>query len=138
MYSGSFSDGEVEGLAHFCEHLLFLGTKAFPDEAEYSSFLTSNGGYDNAYTSSENTNYYFSVNSDKLEGALDRFAPFFISPLFKESGVSRELNAVDLEYQKDKGLGGWHVYQLMKTISNPDHPFHKYVHIRIPTYVCIH
>ena len=23
------------GLAHFCEHMLFLGTEEFPDESEY-------------------------------------------------------------------------------------------------------
>lgn len=42
---GSLSDPEgVNGLAHFLEHMLFLGTKKFPDENHYSKFLTSHGG----------------------------------------------------------------------------------------------
>ena len=27
---------ELPGLAHFCEHMLFLGTKKYPEENEYS------------------------------------------------------------------------------------------------------
>lgn len=37
---GAFSDYEhLPGLAHFCEHLLFMGTKKYPSENEYSSFF---------------------------------------------------------------------------------------------------
>jgi insulysin len=36
---GSLHDGDVEGLAHFCEHMLFLGTDKFPDEQSYSKYL---------------------------------------------------------------------------------------------------
>ena len=42
---GSFQDpAALPGLAHFCEHMLFLGTARFPDENEYSSFLNQHGG----------------------------------------------------------------------------------------------
>ena len=125
VYSGSFNDGDIEGLAHFCEHMLFLGTEKYPDEGSYSKYLSTNGGYDNAYTSSENTNYYLSVNSDKLEGALDRLAQFFVSPLFNESGVDREKNAVNSEYQKDRGIPGWIDYLMMKTVAVPASPYSK-------------
>jgi predicted Zn-dependent peptidase len=36
---GSLFDNDVEGCAHFCEHMLFLGTEAFPDEQSYSKYL---------------------------------------------------------------------------------------------------
>lgn len=36
---GSLFDGDVEGCAHFCEHMLFLGTEAYPDEQSYSKYL---------------------------------------------------------------------------------------------------
>lgn len=39
------------GLAHFLEHMLFMGTEKYPNENEYSEFISQNGGYDNAYTS---------------------------------------------------------------------------------------
>jgi len=51
---GQFSDPDhALGLAHFLEHMLFLGTKKYPEENSYSSFIKSNGGFDNAYTEFE-------------------------------------------------------------------------------------
>lgn len=71
-----------QGLAHFLEHMLFLGTEKFPDVDEYSTYLKNYGGYSNAYTAPDHTNYQFQVLPDGFEGALDRFSQFFISPLF--------------------------------------------------------
>ena len=36
---GHMSD-PISGLAHFCEHMLFLGTKKYPDENEYNRYLS--------------------------------------------------------------------------------------------------
>src|SRR5690554_5081946 len=58
-----------EGLAHFLEHMLFLGTDKYPDPAEYEQFITEHGGSRNAYTSFEHTNYFFDVQSPYLKGA---------------------------------------------------------------------
>ena len=34
--TGSFKDPvELPGLAHFCEHMLFLGTEKYPEEGKY-------------------------------------------------------------------------------------------------------
>ena len=33
------AEKDMPGLAHFCEHMLFLGTEAFPDEAEYKRYV---------------------------------------------------------------------------------------------------
>ena len=117
--------------------MLFLGTQKYPVEDAYSQFLTSNGGYDNAYTASENTNYYFSVNSDKLEEALDRFAQFFIGPLFNEGAVNREINAVNSEYEKDKGVPAWHTYLLMKKVADPHSTFSRYKHLSCVQRYCV-
>ena len=71
--------------------MLFLGTSKYPDENAYSAYLSAHGGSSNAYTSSEETNYYFDVQHQHLAGALDRFAQFFIAPLFTETATQREL-----------------------------------------------
>jgi len=42
---GSWADPpEFQGLAHFLEHMLFMGTEKYPDEDDYSSFLSQHGG----------------------------------------------------------------------------------------------
>jgi len=44
VHVGACSDpDEIPGLAHFCEHMLFLGTKLYPEEGDFSKFLSSNG-----------------------------------------------------------------------------------------------
>lgn len=88
---------EHPGLAHFLEHMLFLGTEKYPDVAEYSGFITANGGYNNAYTASDHTNYLFDVRHEAFARALDRFAQFFIAPLFSPEYTGREVNAVHNE-----------------------------------------
>ncbi len=43
---GHFCDHkDVSGLAHFLEHLLFMGTEKYPIENEYSEFLSAHGGF---------------------------------------------------------------------------------------------
>jgi insulysin len=124
---GAFSDYEhLPGLAHFCEHLLFMGTKKYPSENEYSSYLSNHGGHSNAYTAAEDTNYYFEVNHQYLEGAMDRFSQFFTSPLFDPSCKDREIRAVDSENKKNLQNDTWRLYQLDKSLSNPTHPYHKF------------
>jgi insulysin len=106
--------------------MLFLGTRKFPDEKEYKRFITSSGGSCNASTSMENTSYHFEVGSLHLEGALDRFSQFFISPLFEESATNRELEAIHSEYSKNLQLDARRAFQLNKSLANVDHNFHKF------------
>ncbi len=125
--AGSFDDPiDTLGLAHFCEHMLFLGTDKYPEEGSYADYLQQHGGYDNAYTSTENTNYHFKVQADYLQHSLDMFAQFFIAPLLTASAVDREKNAVDAEYRKDMLIEGWRTREVTKDVSNPLHPFHQF------------
>jgi insulysin len=79
--------------------MLFLGTKQFPDEAEYKRYLSAHAGSSNASTSMGETKYHFVSSNEGLEGALLRHSAFFKSPLFDPSCVTRELNAVDSEFR---------------------------------------
>ena len=72
---GHFDDPEeIPGLAHFLEHMLFMGTEKYPDEGDYGNFLKSHGGVYNAYTASELTNYFFQVDSAYFLDTLDRYS----------------------------------------------------------------
>ena len=114
------------GLAHFLEHMLFLGTEKYPQAGEYQEFISQHGGSFNAYTAAENTNYFFEIDNDQLDPALDRFAQFFVVPLFSAEYVERERNAVNAEYLaklKDDGRREWDVY---RELMNPQHPSAKF------------
>ncbi len=124
---GSWDDPQDRpGMAHFVEHMLFLGTEKYPEEAGYCRYLDEHGGMRNAYTMSDRTVYMFSVNNDGFEGALDRFGQFFIAPLFNPSGVDRESQAIHQEYCKNVPNDAWRLLHVKKALANPDHPFHRF------------
>ncbi|BGP38130.1 metalloprotease [Rhodotorula kratochvilovae] len=124
---GHLSDPEdIPGLAHFCEHLMFMGTEKYPAETDYSEFLTQHSGSSNAFTGMDQTNYYFDVAPEHLAPALDRFAQFFISPLFDPSCTDREANAVHSENSKNLQSDMWRLYQLDKSTSSRQHAFWRF------------
>ncbi|XP_044760344.1 insulin-degrading enzyme [Coccinella septempunctata] len=124
---GYMSDPKnVKGLAHFCEHMLFLGTEKYPNENDYNKFLSEHGGSSNAATYPDHTIYYFDVVPEHLSSALDRFAQFFIAPLFTESATDKELNAVNSEHDKNVQSDLWRLDQLDKHLADPDHPYHTF------------
>ncbi|MBJ7450145.1 MAG: insulinase family protein [Parachlamydiales bacterium] len=123
VHTGAWSDPKDRpGMAHFLEHMLFMGTEKYPKEAEYSRYISENGGKMNAYTMGDRTVYFFSINSQNFDGALDRFAQFFIHPLFNPSGVDREMHAVDQEHAKNIQNDDWRIYFIQKELGNPQHP----------------
>lgn len=89
-------------------------------------YLAKNSGHSNAYTAASDTNYYFAVSVDALEGALARFSGFFHSPLFSPSCTLRELNAVDSENKKNLQADLWRIFQLSKSLTKPGHPWSKF------------
>ena len=117
VHVGSTSDPtNVPGLAHFCEHMSFLGTKKYPTEDDFSSFLSSHGGSTNAYTDQEDTVYYFDVNADFLDSGLDRFSQFFTSPTFRANSTNRELNAIESEHSKNINSDGFRIFQVRANV----------------------
>src|SRR5437868_8518141 len=53
------------GIAHFLEHLMFKGTKAYPAGA-FTSLISQAGGRDNAFTSEDYTGFHETVARDQL------------------------------------------------------------------------
>jgi insulysin len=51
--------------------MLFLGTEKYPEDNSYGQFLSQHAGSANAYTSSESTNYHFTIEKAFLKPILD-------------------------------------------------------------------
>ena len=126
-FRGSFHDPEDRpGLAHFLEHMLFIGTEKYPEPDGYFAFVEKHGGGSNAYTAPDHTNYFFDIQPEYFPEGLDRFAHFFIDPLLDQAYVDREKNAVHSEYQMQIKDDGWRGFAVQKVALNPEHPFSKF------------
>ena len=125
--AGSMNDPkEYPGLAHFLEHMLFLGTEKYPKESEFREFVKQNGGIENAYTAADSTMYLFSVNNNAFVEGIDRLAQFFISPLLQMSQINREAYSIDQEFYRafnDDRLRSFYVFF---QLANPGHPYSRF------------
>ena len=83
-----------------------MDVSRYPDENEYSKYLSAHGGSSNAFTDFEDTNYFFDVNHEHLEGALDRFAQLCRArsgPAQRTTGFSR--STLQCECDASCGIG---------------------------------
>lgn len=120
---GFFQDPEnAQGIAHFLEHMLFMGSKKFPSPNEYMEFIQQNGGETNAFTAAEQTTYLFSINSSKFEPALDRLSASIKDPLFEPSMVGKEINAVNSEWLLNRQSDAFIQQRASAATGNPLHP----------------
>ena len=120
---GSMSDpAERFGLAHFLEHMLFLGTEKYPEEGSYQKFVSTHDGFSNAYTADDRTNYHFEIDPEYLEEGLDRFSQFFIAPLFNQDLVEREKRAIEAEHSKNIPNDFRRIYQVKRKAYEEGHP----------------
>lgn len=124
---GHFSDpNSRQGLAHFLEHMLFLGTDKYPDGSEYQKFISQYGGSNNAWTATEHTCFFFDIHFNHFEPAIDRFSQFFIAPLLSEEFVNKERKNIDAEFKLKLKDEIRRLYDVHKETINPEHPFSKF------------
>lgn len=123
IQAGSGHDPEDRhGLAHFLEHMLFLGTEKYPDAGDYQQFINQHGGKYNASTGIASTHYFFKLPALYLQSALDRFSQFFIAPLFDESCIIRERTIVHSEFMARKQDEDSRLTAAQSVLFNPLHP----------------
>ena len=98
------SRNEIEagksGFAHFFEHMMFRGTKAYPPE-KYQDVITKSGARQNAYTSDDLTNYHTTFAKEDLETILKVEADRFQNLSYGEDVFKTESRAVLGEYNKN-------------------------------------
>uniref|UniRef100_H3CJ00 Nardilysin b (N-arginine dibasic convertase) n=1 Tax=Tetraodon nigroviridis TaxID=99883 RepID=H3CJ00_TETNG len=126
---GSFSDpDDLPGLAHFLEHMVFMGSQRFPEENGLDAFLRGRGGSANASTDVERTVFQLDVQKRHFREALDsRWAQFFICPLMMEDAVDREVEAVDSEFQLIRASDTHRREALLGSLARAGHPLSKFL-----------
>jgi len=110
------------GLAHYLEHMLFLGTQKYPTPDSFMQFVQNNAGFTNAFTAFDKTNYHFQISSGKFDEALDRFSDYFIAPTLDPQYADKERNAVNAEWSKNRDQDGWIMRTIDGLTANPANP----------------
>ncbi len=124
---GHFDDpNHRQGLAHFLEHMLFLGTENFPDGSEYQKFINEHGGSNNAWTATEHTCFFFDIGHQHFGSAIERFGEFFTAPLLSEEFVNKERKNIDAEFKLKLKDDIRRLYDVHKETINQAHPFAKF------------
>lgn len=120
---GSISDPETQqGLAHFLEHMLFLGSRHFPEPGAFQAFVEANGGHTNAMTAYSSTVYVFEVAPQALAEGLARLVDTLAYPLLDPAYVDKERHAVHAEMESKKFDDSRRLVMLTLSTLNFEHP----------------
>lgn len=87
------------GLAHFLEHLLFLGSRHYAAEQGLMAFVQGQGGVVNASTQARHTDFVFELAPEQLQPALLRLLDMLRWPLLQVEAQTREREVLQAEYQ---------------------------------------
>jgi len=120
------SRNEVEagksGFAHFFEHMMFRGTERYPADA-YQAVIKNAGGDQNAYTSSDLTNYHTNFTTADLEKIIEVEADRFRNLAYSEAQFRTEAQAVKGEYLKNFSNPLSKGFEVLAGLAYKVHPY---------------
>ena len=88
----------ITGISHALEHMMFKGTKKFPNGA-FDRIVSDNGGRHNAFTSQDYTGYYQEFEKSRLEVSFELEADRMRNLLLPEDEFKKEIRVVMEERQ---------------------------------------
>lgn len=120
------SRNEVEpghtGFAHFFEHMMFRGTKRFP-EGSRGAAIGKLGFNENAFTADDVTVYTVNGPSSGLETLIDVEADRFMNLDYAEGPFQTEARAVEGEYQKNASNPSLKIEEATLGAAFTTHPY---------------
>ena len=124
MQTGSRNEVEPgkSGFAHFFEHMMFRGTKAYPPD-RYKAVLTRLGARQNAYTSDDLTNYHTTFSKEDLAQVLEMEADRFMNLDFSVEGFKTESRAILGEYNKNASNPMQKLEEVQRDAAFRVHPY---------------
>lgn len=122
---GTGSRYELEtqsGISHFVEHMLFKGTQRRPTGLDIAKAIEGLGGYLNASTDKEITQYWTRVPRPHFAAALDVLADLFLHSRFEPAEIDRErLVIIEEIVSLFDSPADW-IHQISAELLYGDHP----------------
>ncbi|WP_176701075.1 pitrilysin [Gilliamella sp. Bif1-4] len=120
---GSLQDPkDQQGLAHYAEHMVLMGSKNYPEPASFSQFLSRHSGSYNASTAAHRTAFYFEVENSAFNKAVDYLADAIAEPNLDPKFADKERNAVNAELTMARSNDGFRIGQVDSETINQNHP----------------
>ncbi len=111
------------GLSHFLEHMIFKGSKLYPNKSDIADTVQAAGGHINAYTTKDHTNYYIDSLSDCWEEMLTVLTDAVVNPLFPEDEFIPEKEVILREQSMYEDNPNYHLQQTTYQALLENHPF---------------
>ncbi len=90
----------ISGISHFIEHMLFKGTTKRPTAQDIAVAIEGIGGFFNASTGHELTNYWVKVAYQHFDTALDVLGDMVRAPLFDANEIEKERRVIIQEIRE--------------------------------------
>jgi predicted Zn-dependent peptidase len=120
---GSRREDEAHaGLSHLLEHLVFKGTRRYPEAGGLSEAIEGCGGSVNAATDRELTIYTARVPAEAASRALEVVADLVLSPLLRRQDLVGEKPVIVDEIRMYVDSPGDHVFSLFDELLFAGHP----------------
>src|SRR5258708_5032486 len=120
---GSRHEGYGEkGMAHLLEHMLFKGSKRFPNVKQQ---LTQRGARWNGTTASDRTTYFesFAATGANLEWAIALEADRMVNSFVRRADLDSEMTVVRNEFEMGENNPGGVLMQRMQQLAFPWHNY---------------
>ena len=121
-FGGADEEVKFAGIAHVFEHMLFKGSKEFPN-GEMAGTIEGAGGQVNAWTSNDETVYYVTLSSRYWEQGFAALVDAVINPLFDEGELIKEKEVIQEEIRRGKDDPDREMWHRLAGLAYRTHPY---------------
>lgn len=123
---GQYQDPVAQqGLAHYLEHMIFMGSEQYPEPNSLRSLVETNNGVLNAMTYAQKTSFYFRIASEQFATALSMLSNAIQAPLLSKTFAEKEIKAVDAEWKLLKQNNVFSISRANAMTASDKHPMRK-------------
>lgn len=125
--AGSGYEGNAAGAAHFLEHLLFDGTKNYPETEKLDNIVNSKGSRKNGMTSKDYARYFVKSLPAEIESSFIYLCEIITKSLLRESDIDREKTIIEQEINRFKDDPTMYMPRKMYSLLYPKSHFGRFV-----------
>lgn len=119
---GRYERSDQFGLSHFLEHIVFKGTKSYPDYEALITSLEDRGAIVNAWTTEEFTCYWNMMPKEYLDTSLKVLSEQVSSPLLRSKDIEKERGPILEEIKRTHDDPSLFLWKKLAQVMWPGQP----------------